>query len=334
MIFGSKLGERVQLFRELATLVDSGMSLGMALSTLEGRPGSLEQRVAIHDASSRVTHGKRFSEVMADHPKVFTELNTALIAAGEEGGHLDTMLNASATYLESDLEFQQTISRETFYPKILLGAIVLIPLGTQMLIAGISGSLGDALLIAVKFFAVVALLMIPGFLLYHAYKRYYATEQGRLAIDRFKLSIPVIGPIITKLAWTRMCRAFSALYSAGVNINSAVTIASRTAGNRVFERSLQATIPALERGEKLSDALLKTGSVPALAMSMLRTGETTGSVDLTMLKVADYFEAEANTSLKKLTTMIVPVCIMVAAIVVLLQMVKFYGGYFGGLLDQ
>ncbi|MEI6501899.1 MAG: type II secretion system F family protein, partial [Armatimonadota bacterium] len=166
-MFGGKLGERVQLFRELATLVDSGMSLGMALSTLEARPGAIEQRVAVHDAASKVGRGTRFSEVMKEHPKVFTELNTALIAAGEEGGHLDTMLNSSADYLESDLEFQQTIARETFYPKILLGAIVLIPLGTRMLIAGITGSVGAALVIGLKFLAIIAFfVMVPVYLLY------------------------------------------------------------------------------------------------------------------------------------------------------------------------
>jgi type IV pilus assembly protein PilC len=192
-----------------------------------------------------------------------------------------------------------------------------------------------AILIGLKAMAILAFaVLLPLYLLYLAYRRYYATEQGRYAIDRFKLRVPVIGAIITKLAWVRMCRALSALYSAGVSINSAVTIASRTSGNRVFEKALQATIPALERGEKLSDALAKTGSVPALAMSMLRTGEATGSIDATMLKVSDYFEAEATTSLKKLTTMIVPICIIVGAIVVLVQMVSFYGGYFNSLLNS
>lgn len=332
---GMKLAERVQLFRELATLIDSGMSLGMALSTLENRPGSLEQRMAIHDAAVQVGRGKRFSDVMRQYPKIFTELNIALVAAGEEGGHLDTMLNSTADYLERDMEFQQTLARETFYPKILLGAIVLIPLGTRMLITGITGTIGAALLVGIKFLAIVAFfVLLPAYLLYLAYRKYYQTEQGRIAIDRFKLQVPIIGTIIGKLAWTRMCRALSALYSAGVNIRSAVMVASRTSGNRVFELALQGTVPALERGEKLSDALAKTGQVPALAMSMLRTGEETGGIDSTMLKVADYFEAEATTSLKKLTIMIVPLCVIIGAIVVLFQLLSFYGGYFSSILSE
>jgi type IV pilus assembly protein PilC len=330
-----QLSERVQFFRELATMVDSGMSLGMSLSTLENRPGSLELRVAVHDCAQKVLHGKRFSEAMRDHPKIFTELNIALVAAGEEGGHLDEILNSIADYLDRDLEFQQTISRETFYPKVLLAAIVLIPLGTRMLIAGISGSMGAALLIGAKFMAGLALfVMLPAYLLYLAYRRYLVTESGRLAVDRFKLHVPMLGTIITKLAWTRMCRALSALYGAGVTLRSAVTVAARTSGNRVFEKALVSTVPALERGEKLSEALARTGQIPPLAMNMLRTGEETGGIDFTLLKVADYYEAEANTTIKKLTVLIVPVCVVIAGIAVVVQMVQFYGGYFGSMMGE
>ena len=220
MLLGSfRLAERVVLFRELATLVDSGMSIGTALSTLEGRPCGIEQKSAIRDAALRVSRGKRFSEVMGDHPRVFTELNVALIAAGEEGGHLDTMLNTSANYLESDLEFQQTIARETFYPKVLLAAIVFIPLGTRMLIAAIADSPLAAFAIGLRFLGGVVLFgLVPVVLVILAYRKYYATEQGRLAIDRLKLRVPVIGVIIVKLAWTRVCRALAALYGAGVPI--------------------------------------------------------------------------------------------------------------------
>lgn len=336
MLLGMRLAERVVLFRELATLVDSGMSLGMSLSTLEERHSSLEQRIAVHDAATKVSRGKRFSDVMREHPRVFNELNAAMVAAGEEGGSLDTMLNKCADYLEHDLEFQQTISRETFYPKILALAIIFIPLGTKVLVTSITASpmagfwVGAKALLMMVFFGVV-----PIYLLYQVYRRYYATEQGRLAIDRLKLRLPVIGTIITKMAWTRMSRALAALYGAGVNIRTAVTIASRTAGNAALELALQATVPALERGEKLSDALAKTGMVPPLAMSMLRTGEHTGGIDATMEKVGQYFEAEARTTLRKLTVMIVPVCVIVGAVAVFFQLAAMYTGmYAGPLLNQ
>lgn len=334
MFGATKLAERVQLFRELATLVNAGMSLGMALSTLEEHGGSVEQRTALRDASRSVSSGKPFSEAMQRHPKVFSELNVALIAAGEEGGHLDEMLTLSADYLERDLEFQQTLARETLYPKLLLGAVVLIPLATRMIIAGLTLSFGQAVLIGIKFLAVVGLLvLLPLFLLYLLYRRYYyGTAQGRRTIDALKLRAPVFGAVSAKLSWAHVCRALSALYGAGVNIRSAVGIASKTAANRAVEEAMARSVPALERGEKLSDALAKTGQIPPLALSMLRTGEESGQIDSTMAKVADYFEAEAFTTVRKSMTMIVPLAVIFFGVVVLIMAVGAYMGYAGGLL--
>jgi len=336
-MFGAlKLAQKVQLFRELATLVNAGLSLGMALSTMEEQISSVEMRMALRDAARSVSSGKRFSEAMRRHPKVFSELNVALIAAGEEGGHLDDMLTLSADYLEKELEFQQTLARETLYPKLLLAAIVLIPLATRMIIAGLTMSLGQALLIGIKFCALAGLVVgLPAVLLYLLYRRYYyGTEQGRRAIDALKLRLPIAGAVTMKLSWARLARALSALYGAGVNIRSAVGIASRTAANRAIEETLEQTVPALERGEKLSDALAKTGQIPPLALSMLRTGEQTGQIDSTMVKVADYFEAEAFTTVKKGMTAIVPLAVILFGIVVLIMAAQAYGGYFGGLLNQ
>lgn len=335
MFRGMRLTERVQLFRELATLVDSGLSLGMALGTLEGRNCSLEQRIAVHDAAQKVSRGKRFSEVMKEHPRVFSELQVSLVAAGEKGGHLDTMLNTCADYLEKELEFQQTLARETLYPKLMLAAVICIPLATRIIIAGLteSGSAAARIVFcALTEFAFFVLL--PLYLLYFAFQKYQSSKSGRLKIDQLKLHLPLVGPIVLKLAWARFSRAFAALYGAGVNIRIAVPTAARTTNNGIIYQKLVATVPAIERGEKLSDALAKTGQVPALAMSMLRTGEQTGGVDSTMNKVADYFEAEAFTSVRKATIAIVPVATIIFGIVVAVMLVKFYGGYFSALLNQ
>jgi type IV pilus assembly protein PilC len=334
MFGATKLAERVQLFRQLATLVHAGMSLGMALSTVEEQGGSVEQRQALRDAARSVSSGKRFSEAMQRHPKVFSELNVALIAAGEEGGHLDEMLTLSADYLERDLEFQQTLARETLYPKILLAAVLLIPLGARMVIAALTLSLAQALVIGIKYMALLGLVVgLPVVLLWLLYRRYYhGTAQGRRMIDAFKLRIPVLGAVSTKLSWAHLCRALSALYGAGVNIRSAVEIASNTAANRAIEEALERSIPALERGEKLSEAMAKTGQIPPLALSMLRTGEESGQIDSTMAKVADYFEAEAFTTVRKSMTMIVPIAVIFFGVVVLIMALQAYMGYATDLL--
>lgn len=335
MLGSLALAERVRFFRELATLVNAGMSLGMALATLETRPGGTELRLAIRDAARRVGAGQRFSDVMTAHPRVFSELNRAMVAAGEQGGRLDEMLSLSADYLESDLEFQQTIARETFYPKIIAGAVVLIPLATKVIIAGIADGVFKAVVAALTGIAAYTLIVgVPLLVALFMVRRYQATDQGRVMLDRLKMRVPLVGPIVMKLAWSRTCRALSALYSAGVPINAAVELASRTAGNRAVEQTLLQTLRPLEQGKRLSQILAEGGQIPPLAYSMLHTGEETGNIDVTMGKVADYFEAEAGTSLKKLTLAIVPVAILVFGVVVLFQLVGFYGGYFGNLLNQ
>ena len=137
--------QRVTFFRELATLVNAGVSIGEALSILQTRPGRPELRAAIADAAKRVSYGERLSDVMAEHPKMFSPLNLAMIAAGEEGGRLDEMLNEVADYLEKEQELRRMLSRETFYPKVLIGAVLLIPLIAQIVIAGVMVGVGAAM---------------------------------------------------------------------------------------------------------------------------------------------------------------------------------------------
>ena len=335
MFTNLRLADKVQLFRELSTLVNAGMSLGMALSTLEGRPGSMELKLAIKDGARRVLAGQRLSDVMSSHPRAFSELNRALIAAGEHGGRLDTMLDLSADYLERELEFHQTLSRETFYPKLVLAAVLFIPLVTDVIIAGISGSVGKALLVGIIGLAKYTLILgLPVVVVHVLVQRYGASAQGRVAMDRAKQRIWLVGPIITKLSWSRACRALAALYGAGVPINTAVQLAAKTAGNRAVQETLLGAVRPLEQGKRLSEVLAKSGQIPALALSMLHTGEESGNIDVTMDKVADYFEADASTSLKKLTVAIVPLAVLVFGVVVLFKLVAFYGGYFGAMMGQ
>lgn len=335
MLWGNRrLAERVQVFRELATLVNSGMALGEALSVLEAQGYSYEMQRALNEASAKVSRGTRLSEIMARHPQIFSELNRALVTAGEEGGRLDDMLRKNAEYLEQEQEFHQMLSQETFYPKILLLAVIFIPLLTNVIITGVTSSGTEAFLSLVRtvmWYSVVVVL--PLIALVWVVRRYRATESGQYALDAFVMRIPLIGKIVLRSAWARVSRAYSALYSAGVGMSDTVRLAASTAGNLVIAQSLERTIPHLNRGEPLSQALQRTGQVPSLVMSMLKTGEESGNMDETMLKVADYFEAETKTATRQLAITIVPIAVIIFGIIVLLQAVKFYMGYFGELLN-
>lgn len=327
------IDERVMLFRELATLVGSGISLGEALHILRSRSGSIELRRSIADASDRISKGERFSETMKDHPKIFSRLNQAIMVAGEESGRIDEALEEMATYLEHEQELRRTISRETFYPKILVGACIFIPLLTRMLIAAIMTSGAQAFAIGLHALGWYALLAGICAIIWFIYNNYRSTEQGAYNIDRSKLSVPVFGLLITHIAWAKICRAIGALYKAGVSTASALELAAPACGNRAIEKTLLRAIPHVQRGEKLSEALGKSGYIPELPMRMLQTGEETGDIDATMEKVASYFEAQSKTSIHRLSILIIPFAVILVGIVVLIMAMQAYGGYFTGMLN-
>ncbi len=335
-MLGNILGvdQRVTFFRELATLVNSGVSIGEALSILQTRPGSPELRAAINDAAKRVSHGERFSEVMAKHPKVFSALNLAMIAAGERGGRLDAMLNEVADYLEKEQELRRMLSRETFYPKILVGAAIFIPLIAQMVIAGVMIGVGAAIVVGLKALAGYLVFFLVIAALWFAYRKYRETDQGAQNIDRAKLSLPVLGAVISQLAWAKICRAIGALYKAGLTTAQALELAGPASGNRALQATLTKAIPHVQRGVPLSEALTKGGYIPDLPLRMLQTGEKTGDIDATMEKVAEHFEAQSRTSIQRMAILIVPIAVVIMGVVVLLMAASAYGGYFNSLLES
>ncbi len=327
------IDQRVTFFRELATLVGSGVSIGEALGILSTRPGSPALRLAIADGSKRVAHGERFSEVMADHPKVFSDLNIAMIISGEEGGRLEEILAEVANHLEKEHELRQMLSRETFYPKILIVAGIFIPLGTKVVIALVMSGVGAAVIAGLRaLVGYVVFALIVG-ALWFAYHKYRQTEQGRQSIDRAKLSIPVLGAVISQLAWSKICRAIGALYKAGVPTTQALEMAGPASGNRALEAALTAAIPDVQKGVPISEALTKVGYVPDLPLRMLQTGEKTGDIDATLEKVADYFEAQSQTSIRRMSLLIVPIMVVIMGVVVLLMAAQMYGGYFEAILE-
>lgn len=334
-MFGSMLGidHRVTFFRELATLVGSGVSLGEALSILQTRPATPELRQAVTDAAKRVSHGQRLSEIVADHPKVFSSLNRAMITAGEQSGRLDEVLEEVADYLEKEQELRRMLSRETFYPKVLVAAAILIPLVARTFIVWFSQGTGAAFVAALQTLGGYLVLFLALAALWFAYSKYRETEQGRHSIDRGKLSVPLLGPIISQLAWAKICRAIAALYKAGVSTSEALELAGPASGNLALEQALQGAIPHVQKGVPLSDALTSSGYVPDLPLRMLRTGEQTGDLDVTLEKVADYFEAQSRTSIHRLALLIVPLATVIMGIVILMMAVSAYTGYFDTMLD-
>jgi type II secretory pathway component PulF len=322
-----------QFYRELATLVGSGMTLIQALHVIEENTTHPTLRWAVRSLVPGIERGQRLSENMRRFPEAFSPLSVAIVAAGEASGKLEEMLRSLAEYAEYDLEVHRMIQRETLYPKILAGAILTLPLVVVLVIS--LSALGSvfrsaSLLIPVAVLAGLLGCTVVGTLLVRSYQQ---SDQGRTLIDRLRLTLPLFGGLNQKIVMSRFCRALSALYSAGVPMPEAVRLSSDAAANLALAEELRAAIPHLSQGGRLSEVLVTSRYVPSTVVAMLRTGEQTGDIDKTLGKVAEYYDDEAKTKIRQLATAIVPVCVIIAAIFVVLILVTFYVNYFGSILS-
>jgi type IV pilus assembly protein PilC len=336
VLFGdTELKQRAIFFRELATLVDSGMTLGQAVSTLEPRIMAGDLRRAIRDAGKKVSDGRLLSDVMRGYPAQFSRLAVAMVQAGERGGRLDTMLVRLAEYMERDVNLRAMVARETFYPKVLLCAILFIPLAAQVAIAALAPDHGNPVLILVKWLLIYAVCIGgPIVAIRAAVISYGKTKQGRQNLDRLKLRVPLLGKVIHRIAMAKFCRALAALYDAGVPLTECLRLAGDSAANAGIQATARLAEQPLEKGEKLSASLARAGMLDDLVLRMLQTGEDSGHIDEMMDKVADYYEAESETAIKQMGMMVVPIAVVIGGIAVFVILLRAYGSYFGSLMGQ
>jgi len=265
---------------------------------------------------------------MKRHPKTFDPLYTNMIAAGEAGGILDTILKRLATYIEKSVKLKGQVQSAMIYPV----AVLLIAAGVVAVIlwkviptfAALFTGLGADLplptriVIAlsnnfVRFFPVLLFSMgAIGFI----FRRYYATFNGRRVVDRTMLKMPILGIILRKIAVARFCRTLSTLISSGVPILDGLEITARTAGNAIVEDAIMVTRTSIERGETVSAPLKETRVFPAMVTQMIGVGETTGALDTMLAKIADFYEEEVDTAVAGLLTLLEPVMISVLGVIV------------------
>jgi len=318
--------------RELATMLKAGMSLGEALNVLEERTVYPQLRQIIHEGAKHVAAGGSFSEVLAKYPEEFSALTTAVIAMGEQTGRLDESFAQVAAYLERDYSLRQMVMRETFYPKMLLAFCIIIPSAIPALIEALTGSVWLGLWIFIKNIGKWVLgLGIPIYLAYLIYHSLMArSQQSREMVDSMKLHLPLLGAVVRRLALAKFARALSYTYSAGVPMDQAVTLSASAMGNSILERRFTSTVPLVQKGYKLSEALGKAPDIDDMALRMLRTGEQTGEIDATMQRVADHFEEAAATSIHRMAIMALPIGVIFVGIIVGYMVINFYLSYYSG----
>lgn len=326
------LERKATFFREFATLLGAGVSIGMALETLRDQtpPGRL--RMAAIEGTLKTQGGRPFSEVVVRFPDLFTEVEVAMFRVGEEAGHLDRLTAQIATYLEQEYALRQMISRETFYPKIVVAALLAFPIVVPAIIASLvtgGGSGMVVLLTGLLRLLLLAALVGGGYLLL----RHLLTSNQTFAraFDTFKLNLPVLGLVLRRLALARFGRGLAVMYGAGVSLAQAVSLSADLTGSPAMREPMKVAAIKLESGAGVSEVLAGLPYMDDMALQMLRTGETTGSVDAMMLRVAEHFEAASEASIKRLATLIMPISVVILGIFVLMTALGTLGNIYGGL---
>lgn len=328
LLTGVSIRSLALFFRQLATMLQAGMSLSEGLDSLGRQRGLGRLPVIALRAADQVRTGGLFSDVLANHPHIFSRLQVGLIRAGETGGMLDSMVDRVASYLERELALRHKFSRVTFYPKIIVVFIVAAVLFIPHVAAIMNGGWQIIAQIILRDAFPVALWLVA---MYAAIRLLLTVQPIRYVWDMVKLSFPVLGSTARKLAMSRFSTGLSVMYSAGIPLSQAVELSSDALGNEVLHRAVLRAVPQLRAGGQLSEAFRQTGGLPEMVIGMIGTGERTGSMDQVLDKVSEYYDSEAETTLEKFGYVLFAMLILGAGVVVAIIVARFYLGYFGGL---
>src|SRR5436190_166298 len=309
--------------RQFSVMIDAGLPLVHCLEILGTQEEDKNFGAVILETRAEVEGGASLADAMRTNPEGFDPLFTNMIAAGEAGGILDTILKRLATYIEKAVKLKNQVQSAMIYPVaiIVIAAVVVgvilwkviptfaslfaglgaeLPLPTRVVI-GLSNGL-------VRYMPFV-LTGIGGFVF--GLRTYYNTPNGRMNIDRLMLKAPVFGSMFRKIAVARFCRTLATLLASGVSILEALDITAKTAGNAVVEQALYATRKSIEGGETIAAPLKETAVFPPMVVQMISVGETTGALDTMLGKIADFYEEEVDVAVAGLLTLLEPLMIAV-----------------------
>jgi len=327
----------LQIFtRQFATLINAGIPVVDALKILsEGlRPGLLRDAAA--KVKSSIENGKRLADSMAGTSGVFDRLYVNMIQAGEEAGILDSILNRLAIYMEKSEKIKSQVKGAMVYPAVIMVVAVLVISGILIFIIpkfnefyGSSGKEPPALtqmvvalshMLVQKWYVFLgALIGIPYGIMY-----YLDTEEGKRSFDETILKVPVFGEVVLKSSVARLSRTLSTLLSSGVGLIDAIEIAARTSGNNVIERILIKSKESVTQGRSFSAPLAKEKVIPEMVVQMIAIGEQSGTMDVMLGKIADFYEDEVETAVKAMTSLIEPLMMVFLGGIIAILVIAMY----------
>jgi general secretion pathway protein F len=295
---------------------------------LIGLTNKAELRQTVEQILNKVKQGKALGEALADYPKIFPPLYVNMIKAGEMGGFLDTALERLAEYLERAQEVQEEVKSAIAYPAILVlvGGAAIILMFTFVLpkFAVMFEDMGDALPLPTRFLLAVSYVIQSYWWLFiltaagagFGLRQYLSTPQGRFAWDRWSLRLALIGQLLQKREIARFARTLGTLLKSGVPLLQALELVEEVVGNRMISSSLKEVRAGIREGQGIAGPLGESGVFPSLALQMVSVGEETGRLDEMLMKVAEYYERDTQTQLRRLTSLVEPVLILTMGLVV------------------
>jgi type IV pilus assembly protein PilC len=333
---GIKTRDIVIFTRQFATMINSGLPLVQSLDILAEQTENKVLRKTIQDVLYDVESGHTLADALGRHPRVFTDLFVNMVAAGEAGGILDTILLRLATFLEKNDALIRKIKGAMIYPAVVLsvavGAVAIllifvIPTFQEMFASvGVPLPMPTRMVIGLSAFltgywwAVVGVVMVAIVLI----RQTYRTDGGRLAMDRLLLALPLLGDLQRKAAVARFTRTLGTLVSSGVSILEGLEITARTAGNRVIHDAVMGSRASIAGGETIAGPLKESGVFPPMVVQMINVGEQTGGLDEMLDKIADFYDEEVDAAVAALLSALEPIMIVFLGVIVGGMIVAMY----------
>ncbi len=336
-----KTRDIVIITRQFATMINAGLPLVQALQILAKQTQNPSIRETVEKVVFEVESGRTLADALKDHPKLFSQLYVNMVAAGEAGGILDTILLRLATFLEKSEALARKVKGAMIYPAVVLtvamGAIVILLLFVIPTFQTMFASFNQELPLPTRI--VIGLsnflqgywlwLLIGGTGAGFLFRRWIATSSGRLIFDRLMLHAPLLGSLVRKSAVARFTRTLGTLLSSGVSILEGLEITARTAGNRVIHDAVMGSRASIAGGESIAEPLRRSGAFPPMVTQMINVGEETGDLDGMLNKIADFYDEEVDVAVESLLKALEPALIVILGTIVGGMIVAMYLPIFG-----
>jgi type IV pilus assembly protein PilC len=327
--FGSIKGRDIVIFtRQFSTMINAGLPLVQALDILAKQSENPSLKEVTKAVVFDVESGHTVADALGKHPKAFNDLYVNMVAAGEAGGILDTILMRLSVFMEKNDALVRKVKGAMIYPGVIMSVAgiaitvllaFVIPTFEHMFSeVGLALPVPTRIVIGMSkillgYWWLMLIVIIGGFM---SLKKYYATDSGKLVLDRLLLKVPVLGDVLKKSAVSRFTRTLGTLISSGVSILDGLEITAKTSGNRVIQDAIMESRASIAGGDTIAGPLQRSAVFPAMVISMIAVGEQTGGLDEMLSKIADFYDEEVDAAVSGLLSLLEPIMIVFLGVVV------------------